>query len=340
MRIIIDAMGGDNAPASVVEGAVRAADAYSDAEIVLCGREEDIRRAAKNADVSLEKIEIIEASDMLTMEDDPLSVMKEKKNSSMAVGLRALKEYGDAFISAGNTGALLAGSSLIIRCPSGIHRAAIATVLPLKVPVLLLDSGANVVAQPEHYEQWALAGSIYANCVMGVDEPRVGLLNNGSEDCKGTPTVVEAYKRLSTLEGINFIGNVEARDVPEGVCDVLVTDGFTGNILLKYTEGMGSMLFSFIKKLFMRNTFTKFAILGFKGALSDMKKSFDSSEYGAAPFIGLNKPVFKAHGNSDSRAIYNAVRQAVRYIDNDTAAEICSAAEYLDTRQTKDSDDH
>ncbi len=319
MKIILDAMGGDYAPLELVKGAALAAGQYPQAQLILTGNEEKIRSAAKEADVTLDGVQIVHAEEVITMEDDPMSILKSKKNSSMGAGLRLLREDGDAFISAGNTGALHTGASLIVRCLPGVHRACIGTVLPFVTPVLLLDSGANASIQPEYLAQWALTGTVYASKILGVENPRVGLLNIGSEETKGTPAVAAAYKILKELPGIQFVGNVEAREVPFGKCDILLTDGFTGNILLKYTEGMGAMFFGMIKELFYQNAVTKFAALAVKKGLRNIRDTFDASAYGAAPIIGIAKPVFKAHGNSDAPTIANAVRQAVRYLESGAA---------------------
>lgn len=319
MKIILDAMGGDYAPLEVVKGAALAAGQYPQAQLILTGNEDKIRGAAKESDVNLDGVQIVHAEEVITMEDDPMSILKSKKNSSMGVGLRLLREDGDAFISAGNTGALHTGASLIVRCLPGVHRACIGTVLPFVTPVLLLDSGANASIQPEYLAQWALTGTVYASKILGVENPRVGLLNIGAEETKGTPAVAAAYKILKELPGIQFVGNVEAREVPFGKCDILLTDGFTGNILLKYTEGMGAMFFGMIKELFYQNAVTKFAALAVKKGLRNIRDTFDASAYGAAPIIGIAKPVFKAHGNSDAPTIANAVRQAVRYLESGAA---------------------
>ncbi len=319
MKIILDAMGGDYAPLEVVKGTALAAGQYPQAQLILTGNEEKIRSAAKEADVTLDGVQIVHAEEVITMEDDPMSILKSKKNSSMGAGLRLLREDGDAFISAGNTGALHTGASLIVRCLPGVHRACIGTVLPFVTPVLLLDSGANASIQPEYLAQWALTGTVYASKILGVENPRVGLLNIGSEETKGTPAVAAAYKILKELPGIQFVGNVEAREVPFGKCDILLTDGFTGNILLKYTEGMGAMFFGMIKELFYQNAVTKVAALAVKKGLRNIRNTFDASAYGAAPIIGIAKPVFKAHGNSDAPTVANAVRQAVRYLESGAA---------------------
>lgn len=319
MKILLDAMGGDYAPLEVVKGAALAAGQYPQVQLILCGDEERIRDAARKADVSVDGLKIVHTKETITMEDDPLSILKAKKDSSMGMGLRLLREEGDAFISAGNTGALHTGASLFVRCLPGVHRACIGTVLPFAVPVLLLDSGANASIQPEYLSQWALTGSVYASKVLGIQNPRVGLLNIGAEETKGTQTAVEAHRLLKQLPGICFVGNVEARDVPFGKCDILLADGFTGNILLKYTEGMGAMFFGLMKDMFYKSPAAKLAALAVKKSLRQIRDTFDASAYGAAPIIGLVKPVFKAHGNSDGPTIASAVRQAVRYIESGAA---------------------
>lgn len=319
MKIILDAMGGDYAPLEVVKGAALAAGQHPQARLVLTGDKEKICDAAKEAGVSVDGLQIVHTTEVLTMEDDPLSILRAKKDSSMGVGLRLLREDGDAFVSAGNTGALHTGASLIVRCLPGVHRACIGTVLPFATPVLLLDSGANATIQPEYLAQWALTGTVYASRILGVENPRVGLLNIGAEETKGTPAVVAAHELLKELSGIHFVGNVEAREVPIGKCDILLTDGFTGNILLKYTEGMGAMFFGLIKDLFYQNAATKLAALAVKKGLRRTRDTFDASAYGAAPIIGLAKPVFKAHGNSDAPTVANAVRQVVRYLESGAA---------------------
>ncbi len=319
MRIIIDAMGGDNAPGEIVKGAAEAS-CRTESKIVLVGDQEKIEPlllAYKHRD-----IEIVHTPETISMEDDPLSILRAKKNSSMGLGLRLLKEGGDAFISAGNTGALHAGSSLMIRPVKGLQRSAIATVLPFERPCLLMDCGANVTVTADYLEQWAILGSLYMEYVMQVKKPEVGLLNNGAEECKGTPIQVDAYQKLKANEEIFFHGNIEGKEVPAGLCDVLVTDGFTGNITLKMLEGMAKFLFGQLKGMYMKNPATKLSFLVMKDSLKGLKKSFDASEYGGAPLLGLQKPVIKAHGSSDGRAILNAVRQAEAFVGTGVIGEM------------------
>ena len=246
MEIIIDAMGGDNAPGEIVRGAVEASKDVK-SKLVLVGNRLRIEQGLHAAGADPRLFEIVHAEQTITMEDDPMSVVRSKKNSSMAVGLHLLKERGDAFVSAGNTGALHAGSSLMIRTVKGVQRSGIATVLPFSRPILMMDSGANINVTAEYFVQWAIMGSVYMKNVMRVDDPEVGLLNNGAEEHNGTQIQIDAYKKLTEFEGIRFCGNVEGKDLPFGPCDVLVTDGFTGNVTLKLVEGMSKFMFSLLK---------------------------------------------------------------------------------------------
>ena len=315
MKLILDAMGGDNAPLEIMKGAAQAVAEYPDVELVITGRENELRDLCEKEKISTERMTFIDAPEVVTMEDPAQSVVMSKKNSSMGIGLRTLASGGgDAFISAGNTGALMTGATLLVRCVKGVKRAAIATILPMDKPVLMIDSGSNVTVTPEYLLQFAILGSVYMEQLFGVERPKVGLLNNGTEDHKGTPTMVEAHKLLRGCEGINFIGNVEAKSIPFGECDVLVTDGFTGNIVLKTIEGLSKFMMKKLKGIFMKNALNKVAALMIKKEFGTLKKSFDASEYGGAPFLGISKPVFKAHGSSDAKAVKNAIRQAREYV--------------------------
>ncbi|MBE6569544.1 MAG: phosphate acyltransferase PlsX [Ruminococcaceae bacterium] len=334
MKIIIDAMGGDNAPGEIVKGAVEAAK-NSELDIVLVGDKPKIEQCLKSCNAPSRILDIVHTDSIITMEDDPMSILRAKKNCSMAVGLRMLKEDGDAFISAGNTGALHAGSSLIIRPVKGVMRSGIATILPFPRPVMLMDCGANVTVTADYLEQWAIMGTLYMKNVMGVNEPEVGLLNNGTEECKGTQIQIDAYKKLKELDNIKFIGNVESREIPNGPCDVLVTDGFTGNITLKLAEGMAKFMFSQLKTMYTKNAMTKMSFLVMKDQLKAMKKSFDASEYGGAPLLGLQKPVIKAHGSSDARAITNAVYKAEAFIRTGVITEMEALMQKYDRRPAR-----
>ncbi len=333
MRIIVDAMGGDNAPFEIVKGAYAASLEY-DVEIVLVGDTEQIEKLAEENEYDLSKIEIIDTKVAITMEDDPLCVVRAKNDSSMSIALKLLVEgKGDAVVSAGNSGALFTGASLIVRKIRGVKRAAIASVLPFSPPVLLLDSGANLVVTDDCLEQFAVMGSAYMRNYYGIEEPRVGLLNNGAEECKGTELHVTAHQRLKAADNINFVGNVEANMISRDVCDVLVTDGFNGNILLKCTEGMGKLMINELKGLFLASNITKLSALMLKKRIKAIKRKYDSSEHGGAPILGISKPVIKAHGSSNAKAFKNAIRQAIAVVDTGVTYDIAKEAEKFEAKR-------
>lgn len=316
-------MSGDNAPLEIIKGAALAAEEYN-AEISVIGDENVISDVAVQNNISLNGIDIIHATSVINMEDKPMCVVREKKDSSMSLGLRMLADGKiDAFVSAGNTGALITGATLIVRRILGINRPAIATVLPLANPVLLMDSGANLTVSSDNICQFAYMGAKYMEKIYGIDRPRVGQLNNGAEYNKGNALQVEAYQLLSE-SGLNFVGNIESKEVPFGACDVLVCDGFTGNVLLKSIEGMGKFMLGLVKELFYTNLATKVSALTMKDKLREIKHRFDASEHGGAPILGVTRPVIKAHGSSDANAIKNAVKQAIHFVEaginNDIAA--------------------
>lgn len=326
MRIIVDVMGGDNAPREMVLGVLAAAEEYKEQgiEYTLVGDEAAIREIAREQGADLSAFTIVPTEQVITMEDDPVCVMRAKKDSSMSTGLRMLADgQGDAFVSTGNTGALFTGAMLIVRKIKHIQRAGIATILPLQNPVLLMDTGANVEVTEENLEQFARLGSAYMKTLYGLESPRVGLLNNGTEDCKGTSLQVSAYSRLAAMQDINFVGNVEGSALPFDVCDVLVTDGFTGNILVKTIEGMGKLLMSEIKDIFY-GTGWKGKVAGalVKKPMYAMKQRFDANEIGGAPILGVSKPVIKAHGSSNAKAFKNAIGQAIAYASSTTIDDI------------------
>ncbi len=343
MKIIIDVMSGDNAPLELVKGAVMARDTLG-VQVVMVGDRERIEQVVNEEQLDLTAIEIVHTDVVIDMEDAALSVVRDKNNSSMAVGLQMLSRgEGDAFVSAGNTGALLAGATLIVRRIKGIHRAAIGTVLPFPTPVLLLDSGANIEVDEKTFEQFAVMGSVYMENIYGLENARVGLLNNGTEPTKGTALYKNANQLLSESRLVHFVGNVEAKEVPFDACDVLVCDGFTGNILLKSIEGMGKFFMSTLKNVFYENVLTKATALVLKSKVKGLKKQFDASEHGGAPLLGISKPVIKAHGSSDANAILNAVRQAENYVETGIIYEIAAHANDFRARaeetKSKDSED-
>ena len=329
MRIILDAMGGDYAPEAPVLGALEAAKVYG-MEITLVGRGEEILEVlGKHGIQDLpEGVEIANADDVVDMHDDPGSVIHKRKNSSMIVGLKMLSEdKGDAFVSAGSTGALLTGATLIVKRVKGIRRAAMAPSMPTKTggKVVICDCGANAECTPEFLLQFGLVGSAYAKNVLGVENPRVGLLNIGTEDSKGTQLQRDAYALLQNAADqglINFVGNVEARGVPLGEVDVVVCDGFSGNVLLKSIEGTAMFMGSMLKKVFKKNVFSKLGYLLCKSGVGDMMKLLDYREIGGTQFLGIKKPVIKAHGASDALAFRNAVKQAMTAAQGDFTAQL------------------
>ena len=332
-RIIVDMMGGDKAPAETVKGICLAA-AELEAEYILVGNREKLLAAAAECECSLEGFEIVHTETEITMEDDPICVTRGKSDSSMSVGLRLLAEgRGDAFVSAGNTGALFTGATLLVRKVKGVRRPAIAAVLPMQPPVLLLDSGANVNVTPEYLEQFAVMGATYMRQMMEVENPRVGLLNNGAEEHKGTELQIETYGLLAKNPQIDFVGNVEGNRVMRDACDVLVADGFTGNILLKTMEGMGKLMLSTMRELFGASLATKAAYGLVHGHLGVVKKNFDSSEFGGAPILGIAKPVIKAHGSSNAKAFKNAIRQAIAAAETDLSEDVAEALAILAERK-------
>ncbi len=318
MKIILDAMGGDFAPEAPVMGAIDAAKAYG-AQILLVGRGEEILAVLKKNGIENlpAGIEIAHADDVVYMHDDPATVIHKRKNSSMVVGLKMLAEgRGDAFVSAGSTGALLTGATLIAKRVKGIRRAAMAPSMPTKAgtKVIICDCGANAECTAEFLLQFGLVASAYSKYTLGVENPRVGLLNIGAEDSKGTQLQRDAYALLqeASEKGIlNFVGNVEARSVPLGEVDVVVCDGFNGNVLIKSIEGTAIFMGSLLKKLFKKNLASKLGYLLCKSGVSDMMKLMDSREIGGTQFLGIKKPVIKCHGNSDRLAFRNGVKQAM-----------------------------
>ncbi len=325
MKIIIDAFGGDNAPLEIIKGSALAVKELG-AEIILTGNEAEIKRVASENNISLENIQIEDCDEVITMEDEPIAVRKTKKNSSMAVGFRLLNEgKGDAFISCGNSGALCVGATTIAGRIKGIKRTAFAPVLPSNSGFfMLLDGGANVDARPEMLYQFALMGSVYMERVMGVKNPRIGLANVGTEEHKGNDLYRETFKLLSD-SNLNFVGNVEGRDLSEGVCDVVVCDGFTGNLILKTYEGVAITLMKKMKHMFTDSVKGKLAAVLTMKHLKELKKKFDYNQYGGAPILGSAKPVFKAHGDSKAVTIRFAVELSMNYVKGN-AIDIISSS--------------
>lgn len=321
-KIIIDAMGGDNAPDEIIKGTMLAVDEYG-IEAILVGDEKIINNCLEKNNLTLKNTKIINAKSVISMTDSAKCVLKEKADSSMAIGFKLLNDgVGNAFVSAGNTGCITVGATLITKRIKGIKRPAIASVMPGKSnPFLLIDCGANSDCRAEFLYQFGQMGSIYMQKILGVESPRVALANNGTESTKGNICVKEAYELMQNAP-YNFVGNIEGRQIPYGDCDVVVADGFTGNLVLKMYEGVAKVLLSGIKDAFMKNTLTKLSYLGVKSSLKDMIKQFDYKEYGGAVVLGVKKPVIKAHGSSDAKTFKNAIKQAVRFLENDLISQI------------------
>lgn len=329
MKIILDVMGGDHAPEAPVLGAVDAAKNFG-TQITLVGRGEEILNVMKQHGIETlpTGVEIANADDVVDMHDDPATVIHKRKNSSMVIGLKMLADgQGDAFVSAGSTGALLTGATLLVKRVKGIRRAAMGPAMPNKTggKTVILDCGANAECTPEFLLQFALVGSLHAKATHGVENPKVGLLNIGTEDSKGTSLQKEAYELLQNAaqQGlINFVGNVEARDVPLGVVDVIVCDGFAGNVLLKSIEGTAMFMGSLMSKMFKKNLLGKLAALLVMKDIKAFKNLLDYRQIGGTQFLGIKKPVIKAHGSSDRLAFCNAVRQAENAAHHDIADQL------------------
>lgn len=323
MRIVVDAFGGDNAPLEIIKG-VSEASLQFNAEITLTGNKEIIEKIiAENNLKFFGELLIVDTDDVITMHDDPTTILKSHSNSSMALAFKELSNSrADAFVSAGSTGAIVVGGTLIIKRIKGIKRPALAGLIPSPDGhYMLLDMGANAECRPEMLAQFGIMASVYLEKVEGIQNPKIALLNIGTEDTKGDDLHIEAYKLLKQAP-INFIGNIESREMPKGVCDAVITDGFTGNIALKLIEGTSITMFKMIKKILYKNVLNKLAALVLKKDLYSLKSLMDSSEVGGAPLLGVSKPVIKAHGSSDAKAIKNAIKQAIIFTENNVIATI------------------
>jgi len=323
MKIGIDAFGGDNAPEAVILGVKEVLNDI-ESDIVLYGDEAAIVRLLTKYEVNLNKIEIVHTTQIVSGTDKPVMAVKKKKDSSMMKGLIDLrKKEIDAFLSAGNTGALLAGGLLKVGRIKGIDRPALVSVYPTNKGIsVLADAGANAECKARNLKEFSIMGSLYAKEILQIENPKVGLVNIGDEKGKGTALVKEAYEEIEKLDNINFIGNVEARDIPFGQADVIVCDGFTGNIILKLSEGVVKSLSDMFKSAFMKNVFTKISALVVKSGLSDIKKKLDYSEYGGAPLLGVKELIVKAHGSSNPKAFKNAIIYAEKALKNDLIGKI------------------
>lgn len=326
MRVVVDAFGGDNAPTEIIKGASLASLEYN-TEITLTGNEDTIKRIiTENGLKFYGELKIVGTDDVISMHDEPTSLVKAHSESSMALAFKELAETkADAFVSAGSTGAIVVGGTLIIKRIKGVKRPALAGLIPApKGHYMLMDMGANADCRPEMLCQFGIMASAYLEGVEGKKNPEIGLLNIGTEDTKGGELQKEAYKLMSDAP-INFVGNIESREMPKGVCDAVITDGFTGNIALKLIEGSAATLFSLIKEVFYKSLPNKLAALVVKKDLSKVKRLMDSSEVGGAPLLGVRKTVIKAHGSSDAKAIKNAIGQAIKFTETGVIEKISAA---------------
>ncbi len=339
MKILLDAMGGDNAPAAVLQGAADAVREFgAGMELTLLGDEKAIRACAAENGIDLAPFAVVDCKETVTMHDDPVKSVRHKTDSGLVKGLTMLKNgEGDAFVSAGSTGALHVATSLIVRTVKGVKRPALAAVLPAaRQNILLLDCGANVECRPEMLNAFGVLGSVYAQKVMGRSDPAVALVNNGAEETKGTPTYRAAHQLLKANPAIHFVGNIEPRDIMDGAVDVVVCDGFVGNVVLKLTEGVAKTLLGMLKTVFKANLVTKVCYLGVKGGLGDIKRMMDSEEVGGAPLLGAARPVIKAHGSSHARGIKNAIRQARLCVEGDLCGTMQAALAETAAAQTQE----
>ena len=326
MRVVIDAFGGDNAPIEIVKGASLASTEYG-VEITFTGNKGTIENIIKENNLKFNgELKIVHTEDVISMHDDPTSLLKAHKESSMALAFKELSEdNADAFVSAGSTGAVVVGGTLMVKRLKGVKRPALAGMIPSPDGhYMLMDMGANAECRPEMLQQFGVMASIYLKNVEGIENPTIGLLNIGVEDSKGTELQKQAYELLKNSP-INFVGNVESREMPKGVCDAVITDGFTGNIALKLIEGTASTFFKMIKKILYKNIINKLAAFVLKKDLYSLKSMMDSSEVGGAPLLGVRKPVIKAHGSSDAKAIKNAIRQAIAFKENGVIEKIADS---------------
>lgn len=323
MKILVDAFGGDHAPLEILKGCLAAAQKDSEIQIALVGKEELIQKCAEENSLDISPFQIYPAEDIITMEEEAGEIMKSKNNSSMAEGLRlTANDEADAFISAGNSGAMIMGATLIVKRIKGVKRPAFSAIMPSsKTPFMLIDAGANIEVRPEMLCQFGIMGSIYMKNILGVENPRVGLVNVGTEEHKGGELQHEAFRLLKDTN-LNFIGNIEARDIPAGIADVVVADGFTGNIIAKMYEGVAKELFSKVKGVFYKNLKTKLAALLLKKDLYELKEYFDYNQYGGAPIMGVTKPVMKTHGSANAVAVEASVQSMVKFVRSGAIQQI------------------
>lgn len=337
MRIVIDGMGGDNAPLSTVKGAVDAIKEYG-VDLVITGDKETLENEFSKYEFDRSRLEIVHTTEKIENEDKPVKAIRAKKDSSMVVALKMVKDgYADAIVSAGNTGALLAGGLFVVGRIKGIDRPCLCPAIPNidRGMTIIADGGANADCKPKNLVEFAAMTDIYAKKVLGIENPRIGLANVGAEEGKGNDLAKKSFEELKTID-INFTGNIEARDVINNVADIIVCDGFTGNILLKSAEGVAISVMKIIKEALMSSTKAKIGALLIKDELKNIKSFMDYSEYGGAPLLGVNGGVIKAHGSSDAKAIKNAIRQAIKFAEGNVVEDIKSFITSYNEKQAGD----
>ncbi len=324
ITVAVDAMGGDNAPVEIIKGAVLAVNESDEVKVKLVGPEEVIKSELAKYTYKSDRIEVINATEVIETAEPPVMAIRKKKDSSLVVALNLVKKgEADAFVSAGSTGAVLVGGQLIVGRIKGVDRPPLAPAIPTaKGPALLVDCGANVDARPDHLVKFARMGSIYMENIMGIKNPRVGIVNVGAEEEKGNALVKETFPLLKECSDINFIGSIEARDIPAGYADVIVCDAFVGNCILKMFEGVGLTLVSEMKKTMLTTLRGKIGGLLVKPSMKQVLKKYDASEYGGAPMIGLNGLVVKSHGSSDAKEIKNSIFQCISFVEADIPGKI------------------
>jgi glycerol-3-phosphate acyltransferase PlsX len=330
LLILVDAMGGDNAPDAIVHGCIDAINCQEGFDISLIGDSEQINKIINHRKFSNSRLKVVHANEVITNDDVPTKAIKNKKESSMVVGFNLLKEKkGDVFISSGNSGALLTGALLILGRIKGVDRPALGAVLPTKTgKALLIDAGLNSTCKPINYLQFGVFGKVYMQALFNIDNPKVGLLNMGTEEKKGSDILKQAYELLSSSD-LNFVGNIEGKDLPEGKVDVAVCDGYVGNVVLKFLEGTGSYFFSLLKDIFGKTILSKLSFLLIKKELKELKKSLDAEENGGAPILGVNGIVMKSHGSSNDRTIRNVVIKAYNLAKNSVFEKLQESLENL-----------
>lgn len=333
MKIVIDAFGGDNAPLEIIKGAAMAQAEYG-VEIILTGDENVINKCIKNNGIVFNNLEVVHTDDVISMHDEPTSLLKAHKNSSMAVAFKLLAEgKADAFVSAGSTGAIVVGGTFLIKRIKGVKRPALGSMIPSPdSSYFLMDMGANAECRPEMLCQFGIMADAYLKNVEGLENPKIGLLNIGTEETKGGELQKQAYELLKKAP-VNFVGNIESREMPSGACDAVITDGFTGNIALKLIEGTAKTFFGLIKQVLYKSLPNKLAALVLKKDLYGLKKLTDSSEVGGASLMGVRGTVIKAHGNSDARAVKNAVKQAIKFTETDVAGKIAAGLAEINEKE-------